>query len=223
MSYRAVEPAGDDDKDEVETPSLLSSEGGKFRGTAVPFNTITRIDDPWDGPFDEQFLPGAFTETLAEKRVTLLFEHGHNPLLHRMPIGSFDRLEETKDGLEFDATPFTNWLTEPLQDAVRAGVISKMSIGFIARDFEIIEQDDDEDTPLVSHSRVDLPEMSIVLWPAYDDTDVQLNSKSIQLPSGPFTDSAANPARGGNVNEGTKTQPRLARAKAILTIQELTQ
>lgn len=210
-----------EDEDNPSTSLEPSGETGKFRGLAVPFNSVTRIDDFFDGPFDEQFLPGAFTETLAEKRVTLLFEHGRSPVFDRMPVGSFDKLEETERGLEFEATPFTSPIFDPIREAVAAGVIDQMSIGFRAQDFDIVEQDDEENVPLVSHSRVELPEMSIVLWAAYEDTELSLNS----VQSGPAapTGPAAKLTRGENRNTEQPTRrPRLALARARLTLEELT-
>lgn len=193
----------------------------RLRGMAVPFDTETRIDDPWDGPFDEQFARGAFEESLQNMRVSLLLEHGYNMLADRTPFGVFESIEETERGLEFVANPFRNWLTEPTLDAVRAGVVDQMSIGFHAQDYDIVEREEDEqDIPLVTHNRAELPEMSIVLWAAYPTTELEL--KTSQARRNSPNSMLALPARGRNQPGNTnKPRPRLARAKAILTLERI--
>lgn len=166
----------------------------KYRGMAVPFNSVTRVYDWIDGEFDEQFVRTAFDEFLSRETPVLLFEHGRHMSVGRIPIGRFEGITPTKRGLEFVADPFRNWLTEPIRDAVQAGVLAKMSVGFRAKDMEVEEREDD--VPLVTHTRSELPEMSVVLWPAYRDTELELKSKQAEGDPTRLL-ASAEPARGG--------------------------
>lgn len=155
-------------------------EGLTLTGRAVPFDSPTRIDNFFEGTFDEQFRKGAFTRTIGIGGQVMLFEHGEHPLFGSLPIANLRSLTEKEDGLYFRAHMFDNWLTVPLQDAIRSpGGISGVSIQFRAIKEEI-EERDDGNPPLVSVTEAELRELGPVLFPAYADTSIELRKKIVE-------------------------------------------
>lgn len=150
-------------------------------GVAVPWDNPTRIDNMWEGRFDEVFERGAFKRTLGMRTPKLMFEHGRHPMIGSAPLGTFRSLEETDVGLEFDADLFGNWLVEPVRDGVATEAIDGVSIRFRAIHEEIIEaeaRDDVEDAEVPLHiiREAELPELGPVMFPAYEGTSVDLRS-----------------------------------------------
>lgn len=178
----------DDEDDEEETDP---SDGLNLSGLAVPFNEPTRIDNFFEGTFDEQFLRGSFKRTIGMGGQVMLFEHGQHPMFGSLPIAEIRSLRETDRGLEYRARMFDNWLTEPLQDAIRAnGAITGNSIQFRSLKEEIEERDGD--VPLVSVMEADLRELGPVLFPAYGGTDIDLRKKIVEDVRRSFESALAN-------------------------------
>jgi len=154
------------------------TDGNTLVGLAVPFDSPTRIDSWAEGTFDEQFAPGSFKRSLGLRRPVLQFDHGTHPLLGSIPLGSFDRIEETKRGLEVEAPIFDNWLTEPVRDAIRGGAIDGMSIRFRALKIDITDpearHDDDSGVELRTIREAELIELGPVVFPAYPTTEVDM-------------------------------------------------
>ena len=153
-------------------------DGRTLTGVAVPFNQQTRIDNWFEGTFDEQFAPGAFKRTLDHKTPVLQFDHGTHPMLGSIPVGTFRDLTETKRGLEVEAEIFNNWMTEPLRDAIRNGAIDGMSIRFRPIKVEIVDADarEDDDVELRTITEAELIELGPVVFPAYPQTSVDLRN-----------------------------------------------
>lgn len=150
-----------------------------IEGLAVPFNEQTRIDNWYEGTFDEEFGRGAFKRTLGMRDVVLMFEHGHHPLVGTIPLGQFTDLSETKRGLEFRAELFDNWLIEPITQALDTPQINGVSIRFRPIRTEIIEAEartdvPDADVPLHRIEEAELFELGPVIFPAYEGTSVDL-------------------------------------------------
>jgi HK97 family phage prohead protease len=184
-------------------------------GLAVPYSVPTRIKDIFDGEFDEQMIRGVFAESIKRGGQVSMFEHGTHPLLGRIPIGSFERLEEQARGLEYDVLPHRNWMVEPILDGIRSGAISGSSVMFIPRDVEIEERDDD--VPLVSILRADLIEAGPVVFPAYPTAESGLRAIAYFDTDGmgeALPTMSANSTRGGEPPKGQvrwKFQIRKAR------------
>lgn len=164
--------------EETEEEEDDSTGGLDLRGMAAPFDSPTRIDNFFEGTFDEQFRFGAFKRSIGIGGQVMLFEHGEHPMFGSLPIAELRSLTEKKDGLYYRSRMFDNWLTEPLQDAIRAeGAITGNSIQFRPMKEEIEERA--EDVPLVSVTEADLRELGPVLFPAYGDTTIELRKKII--------------------------------------------
>jgi HK97 family phage prohead protease len=150
-----------------------SSDGRTLEGYAAVFNTPTRIDS-YEGFFDEQIAPGAFTKTISERTPVLQFDHGHHPLVGSIPIGAIDALREDSHGLHVRARLHDNWLVEPVRDAIREGSISGMSFRF-----SVVKETIDENdvVPMRTVNEVKLYELGPVVWPAYEATSVGVRSR----------------------------------------------
>lgn len=153
------------------------SDGRTLVGLAVPFNSPTRIDSPFEGRFDEQFVRGAFARSLGLRTPKLQFEHGTHPLFGSLPIGEFRSIKETSRGLEVEARIFEAELFAPLREAIASDAIDGMSIRFRALELEIADpeaRDDGGDVELRTVREADLLELGPVVFPAYPDTTVDL-------------------------------------------------
>lgn len=166
---------------EVKTRQLTfraettSDDGRTLRGLAVPFNDPTRIDNPWEGTFDEQFAPGAFKRSIGMRTPKLQFDHGSHPMIGSLPIGEIRNLTETKRGLEVEARLFDAPLFEPLREALRTDAIDGMSIRFRPLRIDIEERGED-DVQLQTITEAELIELGPVIFPAYQGTEVDLRS-----------------------------------------------
>ncbi len=151
-------------------------------GIAVPFDTQTRIDNWFEGTFDEEFVRGAFKRTLGQRTPKLMFEHGRHALVGSMPLGRFDSLTETDDGLEVDAEMFDNWLIEPIIQGLDSEAIDSMSIRFRPIHTDVIEAEartdegKDNGVPLHRIKEAELFELGPVMFPAYEETSADLRS-----------------------------------------------
>lgn len=151
----------------------LRAKGRRLEGYAAVFGVETRITD-----FDEVILPGAFTETLRERRdVLALADHDPKAVLARTRSGTL-RLSEDTRGLAFDLdVPDTTAGRDVLALAER-GDVGGASFGFtVAKGGERWVEDRRE------LRAVNLVEISIVsAFPAYDATTVQARRKIILPP-----------------------------------------
>lgn len=144
-------------------------------GHAAVFDKPTRI---WD--FNEVVRKGAFLETLADD-VRALFNHDPNWVLGRT-IPQTLQLAEDDKGLEVRITPPDNQWANDLLVSVKRGDISQMSFAF-----EIKEENwifNDNELPLRELRKVKLYDVSIVTYPAYEETDISVRKK-IVIPQNP--------------------------------------
>ncbi len=109
-----------------------TGDGLTLEGYAAVFNRRATIAD-YQGDFEEQIAPGAFTESLAKRTPVLMFEHGRHPLIGTMPLGRIDDAHEDQRGLFISARLSDNWLIQPVRDAVRDRAVDGMSFRFTPR------------------------------------------------------------------------------------------
>jgi HK97 family phage prohead protease len=144
-----------------------------FNGHAAMYNKRT-----WIGPrsygFWEQVAPDAFTKTIGDGDVRLLINHDPNLLLARNKAGTL-RLASDQFGLATDADldrrqSYTNDVVISLE----RGDISQMSFAFevVRESWEILG----DDTELRTLEEVRLWDVSVVTYPAYEDTDAGLRA-----------------------------------------------
>lgn len=151
----------------------VSATSGTLEGLVTPFNDVTTIGDVRKGGFREQIAPGAFTKTLQERDVVLLFNHNTDMPLARVSAGNLS-LSQQRDGLHATAQPVETSYGKDLRALAEAGVVKGMSFGF-----EVVKDawTDDEGraaSPATGTNRtvqeVRLHEVSAVTFPAYENT-----------------------------------------------------
>ena len=135
----------------------------KISGYAAVFNSLSQDL----GGFREIVAPGAFRQSLRSNDIRLLLQHDSVGVpLARTSTGTL-RLTEDKQGLRFTADLPDSPAGQNVLEAVRRGDISAMSFGFSTR------RDSWEHgtggTVRTLHD-VDLHEVSVVGWPAYEAT-----------------------------------------------------
>lgn len=136
-------------------------------GYAAVFNSEADIG----GHFREVIAPGAFNAALKQD-VRALIDHDSGRVIGRTTAGTL-RLKQDETGLavEIDLPDTTDG--RDLGTLIERGDISGMSFGFI-----VTKQSWDEtvEPPTRTIEAVDLREVSVVAFPAYDDTTIALRS-----------------------------------------------
>lgn len=129
------------------------------RGLAVPYGVEIEL---FDGYF-ETIAPGALADR-AEDATSLKLFYRHNE-----PIGLITSITETAEGIEIEARFSDTQAARDAYQLVRDGVIDRLSIGFIPLTFERTEDEAGVHTTITS---LDLREVSLVPFPAYDGATV---------------------------------------------------
>lgn len=136
-------------------------------GYAAVFNSETDIG----GFFREKIAPGAFTPALKAD-VRALFDHDSSHVLGRTKAGTL-RLKEDDHGLAVEIDLPDTQTARDLTASMERGDIDGMSFGFRVTKQE---WDETQDPPLRTIQEVELHEVSVVTFPAYEDTEVALRS-----------------------------------------------
>ena len=137
-----------------------------IEGYFAVFNTETEL---WRGAF-ESIDPGAFDETLSND-IRALINHDTNLVLGRNKAGTLE-LKVDSRGLwgRIKINPNDTDAVN-LYERVKRGDVDQCSFGF-----NILEEDveyRDDNTVKWTLKKVDLHEVSVVTFPAYEDTGVQ--------------------------------------------------
>jgi HK97 family phage prohead protease len=156
-------------------PTATGGDGRTLDGYAAVYNVRARIRAQ-GGDFDEEILPGAFARSLAKRTPVLQWEHGLDPRVGRVPIGAIADIGEDRKGLRVHATLFDNEVVEPIRQAIAGGAVRGMSFRF-----EVPSGGDQwsrrhGEVDLRRLADVDAPEVSPVVFPAYDATTVSVRS-----------------------------------------------
>lgn len=152
------------------------SDGLTLTGYAAVFNTPTRIDSLFEGTFDEVIAPGAFKQTLRGRKPVLQFDHGSHPMIGGLPLGRYEQLSEDEHGLFVRARLSGNWLIQPVRDAIRDGSITGMSFRFSVPEGKDA-WDYSRDVPMRTVREVMLFEAGPVVFPAYEETSVDVRAQ----------------------------------------------
>ena len=159
---------------EFEIRAELIEEDGKkkFRGVAVPWDTETNIG----GWFREVFRKGAFKRVVDEKHdVRGLINHNPDYVLGRTAAGTMT-ISEGETGLDFEIDPPDTQPANDLKVLVDRGDVSGVSIRFRAVK-TVWHEDEDATVPeLREIIDADLLELSILPFPQYVETSVELRS-----------------------------------------------
>jgi len=121
----------------------------------------------------EQILPGAFKRTLAEGAdVRGLLNHNPDMVLGRNKAGTM-RLSETSVGLRMEIDPPDTQVARDLMTSIDRGDITQGSFRFRTVTDNWHMQDGETIRDLID---VDLMDVSVVTFPAYEDTDIGVRS-----------------------------------------------
>lgn len=153
--------------------------GRRLVGTVAMFHKRTRVPDR-NGDFEEELHPGFARRSLREFGLPVMqFDHGKDPRTGTVPIGKYDRFEETRSGYDVEGDLFDNELVEPIRQAIASGAIKGMSFRFSVRKnggdrWDRRQGRDGMDLRHVLDA--DVPEAGPVVFPAYRDTAVSVRS-----------------------------------------------
>lgn len=152
----------------------IRAKGRRLEGHAALFGVDTRIGD-----FTEVILPGAFGESLAERRdILALVDHDAHRVLARTRSGTL-RLAQDSRGLAFDLdVPDTTAGRDVLALAER-GDLGGMSFGFTVREKGERWQSDRRE--LRSLNLIEIS--TVAAFPAYEGTTIQ--ARGLYLPLRP--------------------------------------
>lgn len=129
----------------------------------------------WFYKFREKFKRGAFTDYLTASTDTkFLVGHDINKVLGRRANNTLE-LKEDDVGLHFRAILPKTTMGNDIHELVKRGDVDKISVGFSLVKEEWDETD--ENNPVRTVLKANLPEISLTAWPAYEQTEA--NARSI--------------------------------------------
>jgi HK97 family phage prohead protease len=152
----------------IRTPEVRATENGRtIGGYAAVFNSRANIG----GYFEEVIAPGAFDDALMQD-VRALVDHDTGRVIGRTKAGTL-RMKQDDMGLavEIDLPDTTDG--RDLATLIERGDVSGMSFGFV-----VTKETWDEtmEPPMRTIQALDLREVSVVAFPAYDDTSIAMRS-----------------------------------------------
>jgi uncharacterized protein len=157
----------------AECRAEASDNGRKIRGYPIVFNSLS-VDL---GGFREIIAPEAVERTLNEGLdVRALVDHDSSKVIGRTRSGTL-RLRKDAKGLLMEVEPDMDIsYAGDIMRAVARGDVSGMSFGFRAL---ADEWDNDGKMPVRTVTDMRVSEVSIVTFPAYQATDVQVAMRSL--------------------------------------------
>lgn len=151
------------------------TEDGKLYGVGIRFSSPTVIGDMSANGFKEEFAAGVFTKTLQERDTVLLDNHDSAKPIARKSAGTL-RFVQAPDELRWDADPVDTTYARDAAANIKAGNYGGCSVGFRSVKEDWYDEDGNLSTPAAGVRRVvreaELPELSVVTFPAYGDTSV---------------------------------------------------
>lgn len=157
----------------MSVEARMQVEDRKIRGTAIVFNSQS-LDL---GGFREIILPEAVDRTLRDGLdVRALVDHDTGRIIGRTRSGTL-ALRKTRRGLEVEIDPPDTSYARDLIESVSRGDISGMSFGFrvVSDDWRM-----EDGEPIREVRDMIVSEVSVVGFPAYEATNVQIAHRSLQ-------------------------------------------
>lgn len=149
----------------------------KFHGEAIVFNSPTWIGSKRWG-YREIIAPEAVTETLKNADIRFLINHDPSQLLARNTSGTL-RLNATATALEVEADLPDVSYAEDLAVLLDRDDINQMSFAFTPTEWETREDADGTET--ITITALDLFDVSVVTFPAYEDTSAGMRSLAFDV------------------------------------------
>ena len=151
------------------------SDGGLpiIKGQAAPFGSLS---EERRGVRD-RIEKGAYRASINGERrdVAALREHNPELLLGRQSAGTL-RMKETSDGLQVEILPPYDRNGRSAVTSIERGDLRHMSCGYVVKDFELVREDGQDIRVLKD---VELFDVSLVAFPAYQDTSVEIRSLEV--------------------------------------------
>jgi len=147
---------------EVREDQSTKAKNLVIRGYAIVFNDPVEIYDAYYGKFTETITRDSLTTTDLSK-VYLLWNHDTSLVLGRSDVNL--RLEVDDKGLFYEAVLPNTQSARDAYNLLEAGIVDGMSMGFHSEDFI-----DRSTGNRIIKTINDLYEISIVPFPAYEDT-----------------------------------------------------
>ncbi len=152
---------------------IRATEGGKklLTGYAAKFNVLSE-----DLGFREKILPGAFDRALREQHdVRALVNHNPDKMLGRTDRNLALSVDEI--GLRMEMTPLSTATWEEALANVEAGLWTQMSFAFrvLGDEWKTVEGEVVREV-----SDLELYDVSIVTYPAYSETEVQISKRALE-------------------------------------------
>jgi uncharacterized protein len=150
------------------------SANGGFKGYASTFGGVDSYDDT--------ILAGAYKSVIerVQRGAAVMPKMFVNHRSWEIPVGKWLKMEEDSKGLYMEGE-FTkgNPQGEIIKAALQHGTVDGLSIGFIVDEFEMVEQEGQK--LRIIKSVKELPEVSIVTYPADENARVDLTSVKTSL------------------------------------------
>jgi len=158
----------------VDCRAEPSDNGRKIRGYAIRFNSLSQDL----GGFKEYIAPEAVDRTLSEGLdVRALVDHDSGKVIGRTRAGTLILRKDSK-GLAIQIEPDEEIsYAKDIMRAVARGDVSGMSFGFRTLGDEWNYEGDE---PIRTVTDMRISEVSIVTFPAYQQTDVAVAQRSLQ-------------------------------------------
>ena len=152
----------------IRTPDVRATDNGRtISGYAAVFNSRANIG----GYFEEVIAPGAFDDALMQD-VRALVDHDTGRVIGRTKAGTL-RMKQDDMGLAVEIDLPDTSDGRDLATLIERGDVSGMSFGFV-----VTKETWDEtmEPPMRTIQALDLREVSVVAFPAYDDTSIAMRS-----------------------------------------------
>lgn len=146
-------------------------------GTLVGYAAVFNSESQDFGGWKEVIKPGAFTRSLKEKPdVRAFYQHDTSKVLGRRSVDTL-RLQEDSKGLAVEIDLIDTQENRDVLANVKAGNLDSMSFGMIPKE-HTWDFNEERGYDLRILKDVDLYEVSIVTWPAYEDTEIAVRSRT---------------------------------------------
>ncbi len=173
VEIRSDEPTQTDETDEQK------GEAGKtISGYAILYDTPSKPMEAGDATFTETIAKGALNG-VDFSDLAMFYNHDYAKILASVKAGTLEVTSDDK-GLAFKATLTDTTLADDVYKNIEAGNLDSMSFGFTVGEDDWEQGDDGNYTRTVT--KIDnLYELSVVAFPAYDETDVSVDTRSLDL------------------------------------------